>query len=96
MVLIPLLLVILGCIASVFFLLAILVLVSSHERGKYKNIYLKINTSLFYIVPKWIICMILTIITLIIECALMIGLILCIAYCSAYISLTGTTLDKGN
>ncbi len=39
--------------------------------------------------------MIATIITIIIETFLMLGLILCIAYCSAYISLTSTSLDKG-
>jgi hypothetical protein len=40
-------------------------------------------------------CMIATIVTIIIEGCLMLGLILCIAYCSAYISLASTSLDKG-
>lgn len=39
--------------------------------------------------------MIATIIAIIIEALLMLGLILCIAYCSGYISLTYTSLDKG-
>ncbi|CAF0827712.1 unnamed protein product [Rotaria sp. Silwood1] len=74
---IPLIIVILGCIASALFLIDILILVSNRTR-----------------VQKWIACMSVTIVSIAIEFFLMLGLILCIAYCSAYISLAQTNLEK--
>lgn len=40
--------------------------------------------------------MILTTLTIIVEFFLMLGLILCVAYCSGYITLASTNLVKGN
>ncbi|CAF2375771.1 unnamed protein product [Rotaria sp. Silwood2] len=74
---IPLIIVILGSIASALFLIDILILVSNRTR-----------------VQKWMSCMIMAIVSIVIEFFLMLGLILCIAYCSAYISLAPTNLDK--
>lgn len=85
--------VILGSIASILFLIDILILVSNRARGKSKNYFIKKN--FFFVVQRWMACMIVTIVTIIIESFLMLGLILCIAYCSTYISLTSTSLDKG-
>ncbi|CAF1245614.1 unnamed protein product [Rotaria magnacalcarata] len=45
-------------------------------------------------VQKWMASMILAILVLIIECFLMLGLVLCTAHCSAYITLPSTNLDK--
>ncbi|CAF0876042.1 unnamed protein product [Rotaria sp. Silwood1] len=45
-------------------------------------------------VQRFMACMILIFSTIILECFLMLGLILCIAYCSAYITLSWTSLDK--
>lgn len=41
-------------------------------------------------------CMIVMSLGVVIEFFLMLGLILCIAYCSGYITLGWSTLDKGN
>ncbi|CAF2381608.1 unnamed protein product [Rotaria sp. Silwood2] len=45
-------------------------------------------------VQRFMACMILIFSTIVLECFLMLGLILCIAYCSAYITLSWTSLDK--
>ncbi len=55
----------------------------------------KNKTIFFCLVQRWMPSMIATIVTIIIELFLMLGVILCIAYCSGYISLTSTGLDKG-
>ncbi|CAF4413664.1 unnamed protein product, partial [Adineta steineri] len=43
---------------------------------------------------RFIACMVLLLITIVVECFLMLGLILCIAYCSGYITLAPTSLEK--
>ncbi|CAF0771468.1 unnamed protein product [Adineta steineri] len=45
-------------------------------------------------VQRFIACMVLLLITIVVECFLMLGLILCIAYCSGYITLAPTSLEK--
>ncbi|CAF3642164.1 unnamed protein product [Adineta steineri] len=74
---IPLIVVIIGSLASVLFLMHICILVSNRRY-----------------VQRSLACIIVTIITIVIECSLMIGLILCIAHCSGYVTLIYSSIDK--
>ncbi|CAF1440342.1 unnamed protein product [Adineta ricciae] len=75
---IPLIVVILGCVASLLFLFHILILIWNRRT-----------------IQRSLACVIVTIITIVLECGLMIGIIICIASCSNYISLTYSSVDKG-
>ncbi len=50
---------------------------------------------ILYLVRRFIACMALLIVTIILEWCLMLGLILCVAYCSGYITLAPTDIEKG-
>ena len=86
--------VVIGSVAGLIFLIVILILVSNRNRGKIE-IYFRERKRLIRLVRRWKICMIVTIVTIIIQSLLMLGLVLCIAHCSGFISLTSTAIDKG-
>jgi hypothetical protein len=51
---------------------------------------------LFDLVQRFMASMILVFLTILVEFFLMLGLILCVAYCSGYITLAPIGLDQGN
>jgi len=94
---IPLAIVIIGCLANVFLLIVLFIILNDRTRGELINLFYKIKKEIFFLnlVQRYLASMILIFLTIIVECFLMLGLILCIAYCSEYITLASTSLDKG-
>ena len=90
--------VILASIAGILLLIAVVMLLSNRAHGESAIDWLasqkreRVSTCL---VQRWTTCMTVACVTIIVECFLMLGLILCTAYCSSYISLASTSLDKG-
>ncbi|CAF1609233.1 unnamed protein product [Adineta ricciae] len=74
---IPLVNVIIGCLAGFFLLIVVLIILNDRTR-----------------VQRLTTCRIVLGIVIIFEAFLMLGLILCIAYCSGYITLASTSLEK--
>ena len=96
---IPLATVIIGSIANAFLLIVLLIILNDRTRGKSTEYGLKMASVFFFLsnlVRSYTAAMILALLTILVEFFLMLGLILCVAFCSGFITLAITSLDKGN